>query len=278
MPARPTIEKDVLSTDYLEHLRKLVCAEIKYIYADYYKSQMTFERFIINKMFPDSHDMFLLQFRIMSLIEFGKLINMRLLKIVYDRVGPMCVSNMFFVRFADPRATSDGARRKIENITFSPLHYDNYGGTDHVSAWIPLCEIDEGTGGLCWATTEQLIQAHGGTIGPTEYHRDDSPYSGSYLEGLASGIETVNCSCGDVVVFDRTLLHGSTYALEKPRFSVDIRFMSTKSVEKSRSDGALPKDLSFCHLFGMDAFFRKNTILKLQGVNDLAFLRRNGFL
>jgi ectoine hydroxylase-related dioxygenase (phytanoyl-CoA dioxygenase family) len=129
--------------------------------------------------------------------------------------------------------TSNGIDR-IDNVVAAPLHYDSYGAPT-LTTWVPLQNITAQTGSLCFTYSQNLIKLTGAGLSPYDMHTIglSEEIKNSYINSLRNELEYVECNAGQVFIFDKNLLHGSTYPISAERVSVDIRWIKS---ELSESD------------------------------------------
>lgn len=154
------------------------------------------------------------------------IVSDELLNFVAEYIPSFDIYHSCFVRFHHPAMTSNGLKR-LDNIVSSPLHYDNY-GADTRTTWVPLQDVTEETGSLCYTDSADLIEMSGEGIAPEQMHSIGLPESAhdTYIDLLRKKLKLIQCHAGSVVLFDKSLLHGSTYPKSSLRVSVDVRWIT----------------------------------------------------
>lgn len=232
-PSWPRIATQVIARDRIDVVRVIIEGELRAVHQDYFDG-LDFASFLARHIYPDSRWLLLVQHRSVVRGIAPLLVNDALVEIARSHFkGPPKYLNLLFVRAAFPRGGSRGPKR-LDNYTYGPLHRDNYVELPTLTFWIPLNDIDASTGGLVWTTDEGIARVIGEGTSPATFHKEGAIPAG-FVELLKSRTTQAVCQAGDAVYFDRTLLHGSNYAVEKPRLTVDLRFVDSGAVTVRRA-------------------------------------------
>jgi hypothetical protein len=163
----PIISSLVIPAEQVAAARKLVCDEFEKLRQDYHP-ELSEVDFVRQHIYPNSIHLFRLQARCFYLGLAEIITTNELLNLVYQHISSFDLYYSCFLRFHHPAMTSNGKRR-LDNVVSSPLHYDNY-GADTRTTWIPLQDIDESTGTLCYTDSADLIKMTGDGIAPEQMH------------------------------------------------------------------------------------------------------------
>src|SRR3990167_2283881 len=253
----PVISPPVIGLERISAAKELILRELETVRLDY-KSHLPWNEFLRENIFPDSRLLLILQWRCIYLGVCEYLITNELLDFVKCHMNNFTLFPIAFVRVHFPEMLSNGYVRK-DNLTSSPLHYDNYSGNETKTTWIPLQDISNETGHFCYTFDDELIEMTQSGFSPSDLHNmTDLEFENKYITKLKLGLNTVTCSAGEVVLFDKTLLHGSTYPKSETRISIDIRWIETKS-HRSSLTGGLKK-------------IEKDSLTKLRKLEDSHFI------
>jgi hypothetical protein len=88
----------------------------------------------------------------------------------------------------------------------------------------------------------------------------------AYILSLRKNLKLIKCKAGQVVMFDKSLLHGSTYPESALRVSVDVRWIATESTNLTNRD-RVQKQFRI---------FRKNALIGVYKNEDAKFWRHVG--
>lgn len=240
---RPRILEKLIPSQRILAVREILESELDMLWKEY-MPEISKQCFLNQYIFPDSKYLALLSSRVVALGAAELLVSDDMQARI-EKVFGKCriVPNFFFVRVAFVKGTSD-SKAKVKNVVTTPLHYDNY-GVDTVTGWIPLQDIDFQTGGLCWTVDEKLIEMTGAGMSPADMHSksSDDEFMATYIPLLENNLRQVRCSSGDVVFFDRNLLHGATLPMAKDRYSLDFRWEILGKGNNKRLDCTREKSL-----------------------------------
>ena len=259
----PVTSSLVITAERVEAARKLVCDELENLRQDYYP-ELSDEDFIRQHIYPNSLHLFRLQARCFYLGLAEIITTNELLNFVSQHISSFDLYYSCFLRFHHPAMTSNGKRR-LDNVVSSPLHYDNY-GADTRTTWIPLQDIDESTGTLCYTDAADLVKMTGDGIAPNQMHGEEllQDTHDAYIASLRKNLKLIKCKAGQVVMFDKSLLHGSTYPESALRVSVDVRWIATEPSNLTNRD-RVQKQFRI---------FRKNALIGVYRNEDAKFWRR----
>lgn len=243
----PIISSLVIPVEQVAAARKLVCDELEKLRQDYHP-ELSEVDFVRQHIYPNSIHLFRLQARCFYLGLAEIITTNELLNFVFQHISSF---DLYY--------------SCLDNVVSSPLHYDNY-GADTRTTWIPLQDIDESTGTLCWTDSADLIKMTGDGIAPEQMHgegvSDDT--NNAYITSLRKNLKLIKCKAGQVVMFDKTLLHGSTYPESALRVSVDVRWIATAPSNLTNLE-RVQKQFKI---------FRKNALIGVYRNEDAKFLRR----
>jgi hypothetical protein len=255
----PKISKNLISLNNIKLARAIVLKELDALRADYFPEE-DYHDFIINHIYIASPMLLLLQSRCFFNGLADVLVCENLLTFVKEHIENFTAYHAVFLRIHHPDMLSNGKERK-DDITSTPLHYDSYGG-DTRTTWIPLQDIDESTGSLCYASNKKLIEMTGNGLEPHHLHDSLIDNEAEYINLLKKHISTIKCKEGQVAIFDKNLLHGATYSKSKMRISVDLRWI--ESVDGKHS-GSIADYLEF---------YKSNSLIALYLNKDFKFIYR----
>lgn len=278
----PQISKKLISSINIASARNKVLKELDCLRDDYFP-YMSRSDFLIKHIYSDSRMIHILQARCFFLGLINDLVSDDLLKFIWKHLSDFTLFGVGFLRIHHPDALSNSKERK-DNVTSSPLHYDRYECLgkyvyDTRTTWIPLQDIDETTGSLCYTTNSELIEMTGDGFSSHDLHGDQTDLSPSssiiefwepdfktkistkkdYIKLLKKHVLTIKCKEGEVVIFDKNILHGGSYSLSKMRISVDIRWVDR------RYPGTISENLES---------FKIKSISDLYYLNDFKFIFR----
>lgn len=266
----PRIARQVIPHDRIDAARALIDMALEDVHRDYY-GRMDFRAFLRSQIYPDARALLIVQHRAI----FGGLIPLLLTDQMIELARsqfkrPPGLFNVAFVRAAFPDGGSRGPQR-LDNYTYGPLHRDDYEGAPTLTFWVPLNDIDHSTGGLVWTHDETIARTIGDGTSPATYHRRGA-VSPQFVQTLKERSVQVVCEKGDVVFFDRTLLHGSNYSLEKPRVTVDLRLVDSAS-ESLQSTGRGIRT----RILGLDRLevAEQQSFIELLRLGDVKFTRQH---
>ena len=255
----PKISKNLISLKNIKLARDSVLKELNALHADYFPEEH-YHDFIINHIYPASPMMLSLQSRCFFKGLADDLVCESLLTFVKEHIENFTAYPGVFLRIHHPDMLSNGMERK-DNITSTPLHYDLYDG-DSRTTWIPLQDIDESTGSLCYTSNKKLIEMTRDGLEPHQLHDSLIDNETEYINLLKKHISTIKCKEGQVAIFDNNLLHGATYSKSKMRISVDLRWI--ESVDGKHS-GSIAENLEF---------HKSNALIALYLKKDFKFIYR----
>ncbi|MDC0255966.1 hypothetical protein OAK75_13800 [Bacteriovoracales bacterium] len=188
--------------------------------------ELDLEEFYLTKLYPSSPIYALLKCFVFKSGVLDEILCEKFINHLKETLGDeIFFFNSPFVRVTFPSLTSNGKNR-FDNFSFGSLHYDFYEGLDHRTFWIPLHEIDSSTGSLIYTTDLELIKLCGLGLEDVNYHSGKNEGLKELWPLVKERCQTILCKKGDAVTFKKDLLHGSSYPVTKPRYSIDIRFFS----------------------------------------------------
>jgi hypothetical protein len=241
------ISEKVIEQNSINLARKIVLVELEKLKNNYFPSLST-DEFCEEHIFPASEFLKKLQARCIYKGLLEHIVSPQLLELMSDKFNSnFGLYHAVFLRFHHPKMKSN-ENRTLSNVTATPLHYDNYiVGKDNtplntITNWIPLQDIDENTGSLCYSLDSELIEMIGTGFSPEEFHNNQI-LNEKYIDTLKNHLKTIKLESGQIAYFDNKLLHGSTYAPNKVRISCDLRWVEnanfpndsvSKGIEKAR--------------------------------------------
>ena len=268
--------KNTISAKALLSAKKLVLDEINQLNCDYFP-QLSYEEFIEENIYPDSKMLLILQNRCLFRGLVDILAEKKLFDFVEKKFPNIELFSVSFLRFHHVNQNSF-KNNKFDNFLAGPLHYDNY--TEHkaykaetLTTWIPFQDIDDKTGSLVTTDDNFLIK----NTGPGDAKGDGkSGFSSEYfhtkefLKNNPKYIYRLRRNCknypikkGQCVLFDKTVLHGSTYPKSKDRISFDLRWKKTTKYN------------SYEKVMSQTSLFKKNALEDLYRYDDKIFIKRN---
>jgi len=263
----PKISKNLISLKNIKLARDSVLKELNALHADYFPEEH-YHDFIINHIYPASPMLLSLQSRCFFKGLADDLVCESLLTFVKEHIENFTAYHGVFLRIHHPDMLSNGKERK-DNITSTPLHYDSYfalnseiPNSDSITTWIPLQDIDESTGSLCYTSNKKLIEMTGVGLAPHHLHDSLIDNEAEYINLLKKHISTIKCKEGQIAIFDNNLLHGATYSKSKMRISVDLRWI--KNVD-GKGSGSIDNYLEF---------YKTNSLIALYLHKDFKFIYR----
>lgn len=266
-----TSDDYVIESKNIAAAKKLVLDEMENLRRDYHPN-LDMNQFLIKYIYPDSPFLLMLQARCFFLGLATLLVDTPLLNFVAKFLPAFDLYHACFIRFHHPFMTSNGKSR-LDNCVASPLHYDNY-DCDTRTTWIPLQDINEGTGSLCYTNSPELIALTGAGLSPKQMHQieqSDSNFQEIYIRLLESEVKSVECAAGQVIIFDKNLLHGSTYPASQCRISVDMRWVSSLN-ESSLNAYRVNKSLKKTRENALVALYKYRDEIFINRVNRRCFL------
>lgn len=255
-----------ISTNAILKANKLVHDEMNGLRKDYFPN-LSQKEFLKQYIYTDSRFLFLLQFRCL----FNGLVDIIFERKLFDFVRlfhpNIELFDLSYLRFHHINQKSYKNKR-LDNFLAGPLHYDNY-DEDTLTTWIPFQNINSETGSLVTTDNEYLIKNTGlgnnlEGITPKVFHsKSFVKRNKKYIKFLKSKCKTYELKLGQCIIFDKSVLHGSTYAFKKDRISFDLRW---KKVENNNNYKDLKIQLKQ---------FRSDALENLYRNNDDLFIKKN---
>lgn len=138
---------------------------------------------------------------------------------------------LFFLRWSFPGQTYDG-HGPLRSWIHSPGHTDKYAAGHTASCWIPLQDITQETGGYWWvppgseAEAWWLAQDPNVLRVPAHYHKAVAERGADpFPPVLRNLVRLERPPAGVALVFNQSLVHGSTQALGASRLTYDFRLV-----------------------------------------------------
>ena len=243
----PEISKKLILSKNIDKARNKVLSEIDSLRDDY-KPKLSSSDFLIKYIYPNSLMLDRLQRRCFYNGIINDVISEDLLKFVQQHISDFTLFDLVFLRVHHPDTLSN-SKERFDNVTSTPLHYDNYESEiynyETRTTWIPLQDIDESTGSLCYSHNDNIIAMTGDGFSPNDFHDNQlnlNPLNRlksnniatknstkvEYIKLLKKNISTLILNAGSVVIFDKNLLHGGTYSKSKMRISLDVRWVDRR--------------------------------------------------
>ena len=233
------LSKKIISRKNIRSAKVMVLKELSSLQADYFP-ELSSSDFLINHIYLSSPMLLRLQSRCFFKGLADEIISDNLLKFVKEHIDSFTLYHLVFLRIHHPDMLSNSIERK-DNVTASPLHYDNYVANSRTT-WIPLQDIDESTGSLCYTSDKQIIEMTGNGLSPSDLHDSKINNEIEYIDLLKKHISTIKCNEGQVVIFDNLLLHGGSYSQSKMRITVDLRWIENNN-RKYERPGSISENL-----------------------------------
>jgi len=234
----PEISGYVIPLDSIDLANKCVLDELEILRGDYFPVE-TLDLFLQKHIYPTSQMMFMLQNRCLFNGLARMLVSDELIRFVGEHLNNFTLYHSAWLRVHHPESFSNGIE-KVDDITATPLHYDNYNQNTRTT-WIPLQDINESTGSLCFTSNKDLIRLTGNGIDPHELHNSEIPNVREYVKLLRTHLSTVECKKGQVVLFDKNLLHGATYSKSNMRITVDLRWV--EQTDRNKDSASIMSNL-----------------------------------
>ena len=262
---------NIVSTKSIKAAKELVLNELNDLQKDYFP-ELTIKQFMSSQIYPDSRMLLLLQYRCLykGIVEI--IVGIKLFNFVKKFSPNIEFFHISFLRVHHVNQTSFGGET-YDNFLAGALHYDNYtevkNGSDTLTTWIPFQDINHETGSLATTSDPFLIKntANGdGRTGlsPKDFHNEQFVRNNKeYIETLKIQCKTYNLNVGQCILFDKTVLHGSTYPVSKDRISFDLRWKKTDQAN------------SFNDLMRKKHHFKKDALENLFRTKDRIFITRN---
>jgi hypothetical protein len=152
---------------------------------------------------------------------------------IYNKSEPssLLIHPGFYLRFSWPNKLY--AEKQTEPLLDSAPHYDVTFGLPAYTFWIPLVEINDDTGGLCYFKGDKIFE-----LFPRSFNKNKYNYE-TYLKiaptidkKLKEGIVRHEIELGDALTWDSTLLHGATRPKTSVRMSIDFRLVNPSELKK----------------------------------------------
>lgn len=213
----PIILNGVVPTSNLKAAKQMVSQELESLRRDYYPNQ-DMQEFLIDRIYPDSIFKAVLQQRCIYRGIMKLLVSEDLVRGVRDHIDQAEIVMINYLRIGFPEMKSSESG-KIDNALMSCPHYDEY-GADIVTTWIPFHDIDSDTGGFSFSENKVLAEYAKSIELQDDFHKGIP----ECIDLIRTEMKEIHCKAGDVIMFDRHVLHGGTYAKNKMRMSFDMRW------------------------------------------------------
>ena len=136
---------------------------------------------------------------------------------------------IFYLRFSWPNIYL--SKNPTEPFMDSQPHYDIGFGLPAYVFWVPLVEINEDTGGLCYWKGEKVFELFPSPTNKNTYSYETYLEAAPTIDGdLRRDVVSHELEVGDVLTFDGTLLHGAIRPQKSVRISIDFRFVLPSKV------------------------------------------------
>ncbi len=139
---------------------------------------------------------------------------------------------LFYLRFTFPELYDSSPNHKNAFLCSQP-HYDRAFGIHARTFWVPLMDVSEATGGICFFYDEATIEIFSPQNGKNAYN-----YT-KYLEHYNNLDPILSPECqaplfplGSVATFNSNILHGAKKAIGAWRRSFDFRIFDRPQFEK----------------------------------------------